>query len=207
LIEQQVDEQGEPGHQVKEGGQVAKIGDDRSTDNNPRWWRNSVNAERSLRQTDPVEQNLIDDHGEAERGNRKVVPAQPHCEKGQEHPGQTRERNACNERGPERNAKLDDQQGRNVGAETIKGGMTEIELPGIAQDEIKAEREQDVDGADRQVRAPIGIIEYQRQRDDAERGKQISHPPRSQHLVIAYPLRNRGIRHSLRAFPRSAQSA
>jgi hypothetical protein len=135
------------------------------------------------------------------------VPAQPNREKGKEHPRQTREGNACDERGPERNAKLDDQQGRNVGAETIKGRMTEIELPGIAQDEIEAEREQDVDGADRQVRAPISIVEYQRQRDDAECGKQIRHPPRSQYLVIAHPLRNRGIRHSLRAFPRSARSA
>ena len=50
--------------------------------------------------------------------------------------------------------------------------MAEIELASIAEDEIESEREQHVDGANRQVGAPIGVVENQRQRDDRERREQ-----------------------------------
>ena len=58
--------------------------------------------------------------------------------------------------------------------------MAEIELAGIAEDEIKTEREKHIDRANRQIGAPIRVVENQRQRDDRERREQQSHSPGQQ---------------------------
>ena len=110
----------------------------------------------------------MDDDGKPERRDREVMPAQAHREKRQKHPGETGESDAGDEGRPERHAELDDQQGRDVSAEAIEGGMAEIELAGIAEDEIQPEREQYVDRANRQVGAPIAVVENQRQHGNGD---------------------------------------
>ena len=75
-----------------------------------------------------------------------------------------------NERSPERNAKSGDQQGRDVGADTVEGGMAKVELPGIAENEVEPDGEDDVDGGNHQGRAPIGILKDEGQCGDGDDG-------------------------------------
>ena len=57
--------------------------------------RDAINAERALCQTDPVEQDLIDDDREAERRDREIMSAQAHGEQRKEHAGEAGERDAA----------------------------------------------------------------------------------------------------------------
>ncbi len=157
------DKESEARDQIKERGEIAEVGNDHAANDNRRRRRDAVNAERPLRQADPVQQDLVNDDGKAERGDRQIVPAQAHREQREKRSGNAREGNARNERNPERNAELHDQKRRDIGAQPIERRMPEVELAGIAEDEVEPDGEQHVDRADRQVRPPIGVGEDERQ--------------------------------------------
>ena len=145
----------------------------------------------------------MNDNSKAERGDRKIVPAQTHGEKRKENSGDTSEPHSCNERDPERNSEFDDQQRRDIGTQTIESRVTEIQLAGVTEDKVESDSEQHIDGAYRQIRAPIGVIEDERQNGDDRYGERISQPPRAQQRMLAgQMLRKRRIRHFLRVFPK-----
>ena len=77
---------------------------------------------------------------------------------------------------PSRNAiqngtpSLHDEQGRDIGADAVERRVAEIELAGIAENEIKPDGQHDVERADDQVRAPVGVLEDERQQRDGDDG-------------------------------------
>ena len=203
LIEDEVDEQREAGDQIEQRDRIAEVDHRQARDRDRGRRRDRVDAERALRQADPVEQDLVDDDREAERRDGEIVPAQPHREQREDHAGEAGERDARRERDPERHAELGDQQGRDVGAEAVERRLAEIELARIAEDEIEAEREQHVDGADRQVGLPVASGEHERQHRDGQRGGEERQAPRRRPVRVCG---RGGVRHSLRASRRSARS-
>ena len=117
LIEQEVDEQREAGDQIEQRDRIAEVDRRQSRDRDRGRRRDRVDAERALRQADPVEQDLMDDHCEAERRDREIMSAQAHREQREEHSRQSREGDTGGERAPERHAAFRDEQGRDIGAE------------------------------------------------------------------------------------------
>src|SRR5262249_8294340 len=95
---------------------------------------------------------------------------QANRENRQRHAGSAGQYHGEDERHPKRHAKLHDEQRGGIGADAVERRLTEVELTGIAENEVKADREHDIDRADDQVRAPIGILKYQRQDRDDDRG-------------------------------------
>ena len=56
---------------MKKGSQVVKVGKlYAGNDKRRRWW-NSIDAERTLRHADPVQQDLIDDDCETEQSDER----------------------------------------------------------------------------------------------------------------------------------------
>ena len=143
----------------------------------------------------------MDDHREAERRDGEIVPAQPHREQREDHARKPRKRDTRRECAPERHAELCDQQGRDVGTEPVERRLAEIELARIAEDEVEPEREQHVDGADREVLMPVVAGEQQRQHRDDERGGEERVAPRRRPVFACDR-----VRHSLHAFRTQARS-
>ena len=103
------------------------------------------------------------DDGEAERGDREIVATQANREHRQGHSGRARQHDAEQERHPERHAELHDEQRRDVGADAIERRMAEVELTGIAENEIEPDGQHHVERANDQVRAPVGVLKDDRQ--------------------------------------------
>src|SRR5262249_59321899 len=102
-----------------------------------------------------------------------------------------------------RHAKLHDEQRGGIGADAVERRVTEVKLPGVAENEVKADGEHDVERADDQVRAPIGILKYERQDRDDDRGDE---EPPAPVTGLAGKRRLGLARHSLHASRRSARS-
>jgi len=85
--------------------------------------------------------------GKAERGDRKVMAAQTNGEDRQRHAGRAGQYHSKDERHPEWHAKLHDEQCRGIGADAVEGRVTEVKLTGIAEYEIEADSQHDVDRA------------------------------------------------------------
>ena len=155
LIEQDVDQQREASDKVEKRLETPKTNWWQPRNRNRRRRSNAVNTERPLRQTDPVEQDLIGDDGKTERCNCQIVSAQAHGKQRQKHSRKSRKHDTSDEGAPEGHAELCDEEGRNIGAKTVKRRMTEVELTRIAEDEIKTKRQQNIDRTKRQIGAPV----------------------------------------------------
>ena len=95
LIEDEVGQQREAGDQIEQRDRIAEV-DHRQARNRDRGRRRDrVDAERALRQADPVEQDLMDDDRKAERRDREIMPAQPHREQREDHAGEPGECDAA----------------------------------------------------------------------------------------------------------------
>src|SRR5262249_33873134 len=90
-----------------------------------------------------------------------------------------------------------------IGADAVERRVTKVELPGIAENEVEADGEHDIERADGQVRAPIRILKRERQDRDDDRGNE---EPPAPVTGLAGKRRLRLARHSLHAFRRSARS-
>src|SRR5215469_11238140 len=110
------------------------------------------------------------DDGKAERGDRKVMAPQTDGEDRQRHAGRARQYHSEDERHPERHAKPHYEKCGGIGADAIERRVTEIKLAGIPEYEIKTDSQHDVDCADDQVRAPIRILNDERQESDDHGG-------------------------------------
>ena len=73
----------------------------------------------------------------------------------------------------------------------IERRMAEIQLAGVAENEVEADRQQHVDRADDQIRAPIGVVEDERQNDDDRDREQISQPPGPQRRALTRQMLRR----------------
>src|SRR5262252_1666665 len=143
------------------------------------------------------------DDGKAERGDGKIMAAQTNGEDRQRHAGGAGQYHSEDERHPERHAKLHDEKCGGIGADAVERRVTEIKLAGVAEYEIKADSQHDVDRANDQVRAPIRILNDERQEsddhgDDKEPSSPVNSDPIRQHEKRWSIL----VRHSLPAFRR-----
>src|SRR6516162_2544628 len=128
---------------------------------------------------------------------------QANRENRQRHTGSAGQYHGEDERRPERHAKLHDEQRGGIGADAVERRVTKVELTGIAENEVNADGEHDIDRAYDQGRAPIGILKYQLQDRDDDRGDKEPPTPVTG-LAGKRPV---GLaRHSLHAFRRSARS-
>ena len=81
----------------------------------------------------------MDDDRKAERRDGEIMAAQAHREQRQRHSGRAGQRDADGECRPERHAELHDQQRRDIGADAVERRVTEVELSGIAENEIETD--------------------------------------------------------------------
>ena len=121
-----------------------------------------------MRQADPIQQNLVHDDSKAERGDSEIMAAQTSRENRQCHSGNPGQHRAEHEGRPERHPEAHDEQRRGICADAVEGGVAKVELAGIAENEIEADREDDIERAHDQVRAPIGVLEDKRQHRDGD---------------------------------------
>src|SRR5260221_250430 len=101
--------------------------------------------------------HLMHNDGKSERGNCKGMAAQANREERQGHAGGAGQYDAEDERHPEWHAELHNEQRGGIGTDAVERRVTEVKLTCISENEIKADGQHDVDGANDEVRAPIRV--------------------------------------------------
>src|SRR3954462_2785510 len=143
VVHQPVDEDRDAGDQVEQADGAA----DRRHD--------AVDAAYAFRDALPVHQDLVCDDREAERGDREIVPAQPHREGSEREADHAGEGDRRKRRQPEVPVVRLHQYGGDVRADAEERRLAEVQLAGVAKDEVQPKREQHVHRADHQDAAPI----------------------------------------------------
>ena len=114
-------------------------------------------ATSSVRHRLPIQEHPLCELRKAERCHREIDAAEPQrwkCHAGAEQHG---DQTAARKRQPEREAKTNLQQTGGVGADPEHGGVGERQMPGVADQQIQPERENDVDQNQIANEKPIGI--------------------------------------------------
>ena len=132
---------------------------------------------------------MVADDSEAERRDGEVVAAEPHGEEGEGQPGDAGARRAEDHGRPEAQAEPGHEERRDVGADPVEGRLPEVELAGVAEDEVEAECQHHVEGAHDHHAAPVGVAEDGGQERDHDEGRETQSPAprgsRLRHFLLA----------------------
>ena len=87
----------------------------------------------------------LDDELARQRGDGEIEALDPQARDADDRADQRRHQAAGRQRDPERQVELHREVGRRVGADRHEGGMADRDLPGVADQDVEAERADDGD--------------------------------------------------------------
>src|SRR5271165_5583257 len=107
--------------------------------------RNAADAGIAVGQVDPVDEDESDDLAERQRDDRQIVASEPQDRKSENDAPRRGERSRQRQADPERQAESRRQQRIRVGADRVKGRVSEVKQAGEADDDIQSPAQHHVD--------------------------------------------------------------
>ena len=158
---------------------------------------NQIHALRAVGDVDrrvQVVQKNTDDLAETERDDGEIIPAQSQRRRAQQHTKHAGDQCAQRQQRPERQVQAEMRRGQQrvkISADGVERDVTEIEQPGVADDDVEPEREHDVEQReveDAHPAAPETPADEERRRRQQYREQDVGRP-RDAAVFLSSPQR------------------